>query len=411
MKNPLKKYFGPSTLVAAAFIGPGTVTVCTLAGVRSGYTLLWALLFSIIATIVLQEMTGRLGTVTRKGFGEAIRENLEHPLFRIAGILLVLSAILIGNIAYEGGNISGAVLGWEEFFIGFDISVFGTKVKLTSVIIGGIAFLVLFSGNFKKIVAVMTTLVGIMSIVFVTTAIVIQPDVPKILKGLFIPDATPDELLTVIALIGTTVVPYNLFLHASTVQERYNHVSKLSEMRVENAVGIILGGLISMCVVITSAAAADGSLAEVNSAADMAKQLEPLLGSWAKLFMSIGLFAAGITSAITAPLAAAYATSGILGWKDGIKDLRFRLVWITVLLAGVVFSSLSINPVQLIEFAQIANGVSLPVIAIFLLYIMNKPMVLGPNRNSSRQNILGIVVILVALLVGFRSLNAVFNFV
>jgi Mn2+/Fe2+ NRAMP family transporter len=410
MKNPFAKYFGPSTLVAAAFIGPGTVTVCTLAGVRSGYMLLWALLFSVIATIVLQEMTGRLGIITQKGFGEAIRENLGNPFLKFAGILMVLSAIVIGNIAYEGGNISGAVLGWEEFFVGLDLTVNGITIRLTSFIIGAIAFWLLFSGNFKRIVNVMTLLVGIMSVVFVTTAVVIQPDIAAIFKGLFIPQASTDEFLTVIALIGTTVVPYNLFLHASIVQERYKHFSQLPDMRVENAVGIILGGLISMCVVITSAAASDGSLAEVNSAADMATQLEPLLGTWARAFMGIGLFAAGITSAVTAPLAAAYTVKGVLGWSSNLKDPKFRLVWIVVLLAGVLFSAFSLNPVKLIEFAQVANGITLPVIAVFLLYIMNKPMLLGSNRNSTIQNILGVAVILVALLVGFRSLNSVFNF-
>lgn len=410
MNNPLKKYFGPSTLVAAAFIGPGTVTVCTLAGVRSGYVLLWALLFSIIATIVLQEMTGRLGIITQKGFGEAIREQLGHPILKIAGMLLVLSAIVVGNIAYEGGNISGAVLGWEEFFVGLDVSVSGFTIRLTSVLIGLIAFWLLFSGNFKRIVNVMTALVGIMSVVFVTTAIVIQPDLGAIFKGLFIPVATPDEFLTVIALIGTTVVPYNLFLHASTVQERYRSYSQLHEMRIENAVGIILGGLISICIVITSAAASDGSLSEINSASDMARQLEPLLGSWAKIFMGIGLFAAGITSAVTAPLAAAYATRGMFGWKNDLKDTKFRAVWMIVLFSGVIFSAVSFNPVQLIEFAQIANGITLPVIAIFLLFIMNKPMLLGSNRNSTGQNIMAVIVIAVALLVGFRSLNSVFNF-
>jgi Mn2+/Fe2+ NRAMP family transporter len=408
MNNPLKKYFGPSTLVAAAFIGPGTVTVCTLAGVRSGYMLLWALVFSIIATITLQEMTGRLGIVTRKGFGEAIREQLGHPILRVMGILLVMSAIVIGNIAYEGGNISGAVLGWEEFFIGLDLTINGLQLRLTSLLIGAVAFILLFSGNFKRIVNVMTILVGIMSIVFVTTAIVISPDISAILKGMFIPQASADEFLTVIALIGTTVVPYNLFLHASTVQERYSGYTELSDMRKENAVGIILGGLISICVVITSAAA-NGGLEEVNSAADMARQLEPLLGSWAKTFMGIGLFAAGITSAVTAPLAAAYATKGLLGWKGDLKDTKFRFIWILVLFTGVVFSAISYDPVKLIEFAQVANGITLPVIAIFLLYIMNKPLLLGSSRNSLRQNVLGVVVILVTLLVGFRSLNSVLN--
>lgn len=410
MNNPFRKYFGPSTLVAAAFIGPGTVTVCTLAGVRSGYVLLWALLFSVIATIVLQEMTGRLGIITRKGFGEAIREQLGNPVIRVMGIVLVFSAIVVGNIAYEGGNISGAVLGWEEFFIGLDFKINGQNIRLTSILIGAVAFWLLFSGNFKRIINVMTALVGVMSIVFVTTAVVIQPDMVAILRGLFIPTASADELLTVIALIGTTVVPYNLFLHASTVQERYSSFSQLSEMRVENAVGIILGGLISMCIVITSAAASDGSLGNINSAADMAAQLEPLLGSWAKTFMGIGLFAAGITSAVTAPLAAAYAARGMFGWKDDLKDVKFRVIWMLVLFTGVVFSAVSFNPVTLIEFAQIANGITLPVIAVFLLYIMNKPLLLGTNSNSTRQNIFGVIVILVAILIGFRSLNSVYNF-
>ncbi|MEX0720434.1 MAG: Nramp family divalent metal transporter [Balneolaceae bacterium] len=407
----LRKYFGPSTLVAAAFIGPGTVTVCTLAGVRSGYVLLWALLFSVIATIILQEMTGRLGLITRKGFGEAIRDEFKNPIARIISIILVLSAIVLGNAAYESGNISGAVLGWQEFFIDFDVTVNGYAISLTPFIIGGIAFWLLFAGSFKRILNFMIALVVVMSIVFVTTAIIIGPDLIAILKGLLIPVATPDELLTVIALIGTTVVPYNLFLHASTVQERYSRPSQLSDMRKENAVGIILGGIISMSVVITSAVAFSGEVVDVTSASVMATQLEPLLGNWASGFMGLGLFAAGISSAVTAPLAAAYAAKGILGWENGLRDIKFRTVWMFVLLMGVLFSSLSINPVQLIEFAQAANGILLPLIAIFLIYIMNKAVLLGTYRNSLLQNLMGAIVIIVAFLVGFRGLNSVFNFI
>ena len=114
----LKKYFGPSTLVTAAFIGPGTLTVCTLSGASFGYTLLWVLLFATIATIILQEMTARLGLITQKGLGEAIRSQIENSLARSVAVLLIFTAIIVGNAAYEAGNISGAVLGifwclWE----------------------------------------------------------------------------------------------------------------------------------------------------------------------------------------------------------------------------------------------------------------------------------------------------------
>ncbi|HAH51756.1 MAG TPA: manganese transporter, partial [Balneola sp.] len=184
---------------------------------------------------------------------------------------------------------------------------------------------------------------------------------------------------------------------------------QLSDLRKENMVAIILGGIISMCIVITSAATGNSEM-EVKNAADMAVQLEPLLGSWAKVFLGLGLVAAGISSAITAPLAAAFAAKGILGWDIDMKHPKFKTVWIIILTIGVLFSMLSYNPISIIQFAQVANGILLPLVAIFLIYIVNQKKVLGEYVNTTMQNILGIVVILVALLVGFRSLNSVFEF-
>jgi len=409
MKIPAIKYFGPSTLVTAAFIGPGTVTVCTLAGVNSGYTLLWALFFSVIATIVLQEMTARLGLITQSGFGEAIRSELKNPAVRIFVILLVLGAIVIGNAAYEGGNISGALLGWNEILPSVEYTVSGIEIRIVPLLIGGIAFWLLYSGNFKWIQNFLIGLVIIMSLVFLTTAIMIGPNLSEIIKGLLVPKASSEEILTVMALIGTTVVPYNLFLHASLVQQKYNKADQLSDLRYESIVAIVLGGLISMCIVITSAGSVDTGF-EVKNAADMAVQLEPILGSWSTYFLGLGLFAAGISSAITAPLAAAYAAKGILGWDKGMNSIKFKSVWMAILSVGVIFSMMNFNPVSIIQFAQIANGILLPLVAIFLLYIVNQKELLGDYANNRIQNILGIVVIAISLLIGFKSINSVFQF-
>ncbi len=409
MKEILSKYFGPSTLVTAAFIGPGTVTVCTLAGVRSGYMLLWAILFSVIATVILQEMAARLGVVTRNGFGEAIRKELTKPLMRILAVVLVLGAIVIGNAAYEGGNISGAVLGFNELFFNEGLHINGIYISASPIIIGGIAFTLLFIGNPKVIERGLIGLVITMSVVFLTTAFVSRPDFQEILRGLLIPTASADQFLTVIALIGTTVVPYNLFLHASIVQKKYTNVDQLNDLRKENATAVILGGIISMSIIITSAATIFGNR-EVNSAADMAVQLEPLLGSWSGYFLGAGLFAAGISSAITAPLAAAYAAKGILGWEEGLKSGKFRAVWMSILFIGVLFSMFGINPVQVIQFAQVANGVLLPLIAFFLLYLVNKKSLMGDFTNSVIQNVLGAVIVIVTILISMRSLNSVFQF-
>ena len=110
------KNIGPGPLVAAAFIGPGTVTLCTLAGVGFGYTLLWAMVLSIFATIVLQEMAARLGIIAQKGLSEVIRTEIKNPLLKTLTLILIISAIVIGNAAYEAGNISGGVLGLETIF-------------------------------------------------------------------------------------------------------------------------------------------------------------------------------------------------------------------------------------------------------------------------------------------------------
>ena len=98
------KNIGPGPLVAAAFIGPGTVTLCSIAGVNFGYALLWTMVLSIVATVVLQEMSARLGIVSQKGLAEIIRSEIKNPLFKIVAIILILSAIVIGNAAYEAGN-------------------------------------------------------------------------------------------------------------------------------------------------------------------------------------------------------------------------------------------------------------------------------------------------------------------
>lgn len=398
-------------MVTAAFIGPGTVTMCTLVGVRTGSVLLWALVFSVLATIVLQEMSARLGVVTRMGMGEALRERLPSGMVRWAALVLVFSAIVVGNAAYEGGNLSGAVLGLQAWLgDGSAVSGAGSAFPLSSLLpllMGGIAFGVLFSGRVKVIERVLVGLVGLMSIVFVSTMLLSSPDWAAVIRGLFVPGIPAGEVLLVVGLIGTTVVPYNLFLHASVVQERYAGAEDLADMRRENATAIILGGLISMSIVITSATNVQGS--GIQSAADMAQALEPLLGAWAKYVLGLGLFAAGISSAITAPLATAYAVKGILGWSDGLQDRRFRAVWMAILGVGVVSASAGFSPIGVIQFAQVANGLLLPTMAGVLWWLTSSKEVMGEHVNHRRVRVLGALVILVTLMLAARSLWSVFG--
>ena len=405
MKNIFKN-IGPGTLIAAAFIGPGTVTICTIAGVQFGFTLLWAMALSIVATIVLQEMAARLGLVSGNGLAENVKKEIRSPIVRVVAIILILSAILVGNAAYEAGNISGGVLGLQSVFSNANLAINDLKFNLWSWLIGAIAFILLYIGNYKVIERSLIGLVVIMSLSFLITAILTKPDLLEVLKGLFIPSFPEEGWLTIIALVGTTVVPYNLFLHASLVKEKWQGVESLRAARKDVYVSIVLGGLVSMAIIVCAAAI---QTTQVSNASDLAKGLEPLFGTFSKYFLSLGLFAAGITSAITAPLAAAYVAKGCFGWKKGLKGRKFRMVWIFILCLGILFSSIGFKPIEIIKFAQIANGLLLPIIAGFLLWVVNKQTVLGSYKNSKLQNFLGFLILIATVVLGSISLLKVFK--
>ncbi|MFO7998400.1 MAG: Nramp family divalent metal transporter [Bacteroidales bacterium] len=406
---------GPGALVTAAFIGPGTIATCSVAGARFGFALLWGLVFSVIATVVLQEMAARLGVMTQQGLGEALRKHFHKALPRAVTAILVISAIAIGNAAFEAGNILGATLGLESLGAVQEHASAGEATafagRLWVVLIGIITFVVLFSGSYKLIERVLVVLVILMSLTFFTTAIFVQPGMTAVLKGMFVPSIPDGALLAVVGLIGTTVVPYNLFLYASAVQKRFSHPSRLPEARRDITVSVILGGIISMAIVVSAAMAFYGNETSPSSGSDLALQLEPLLGSWSRYFIGVGLFSAGISSAITAPLAAAWATAGVLGWGDHMRSLRFRSIWFVILLAGLVFAVLGFRPIEVIIFAQAANGILLPVIAIYLLWVMNSKKVMGSHTNGWLSNILGTVVVMVTLMLSIRSLMTVFGII
>ena len=387
------KDVGPGVLIAAAFIGPGTVTLCTIAGASYGYSLLWALLLSIIATIVLQEMSLRIGLITNKGLAEVIRVSIKNKFINRLLILLILCSILIGNAAYEAGNITGASLGI--------IAIIGKEtLNYIPLLIGFIAFIILYIGDYKVLERSLIFLVITMSVSFMITAIMTKPDLFSLLDGLFMPKINSESLLVVLGLIGTTVVPYNLFLHSSLVKEKWNDISKLKTARIESFISIIIGGIVSMAIIITAASVSNDN---VKSVMDLAKGLEPLYGKFAIYFLGIGLFASGITSSITAPLAAAYVAKSCFGWSGSLKSFNFRIVWFFVLLIGVIVSLLKLNPIEVIKFAQFSNSLLLPIVAILLFWLINNKTIFKNSYSYKLQNILVIVIILITIILGAKG--------
>lgn len=394
-----KSSFGPGFLVAAAFIGPGTVTSCSLAGANFGYALLYALVFATATTIILQEMTGRLSLGSGRDLGQSLREFPVNPLTKLVFTILTLFAITLGCAAYEAGNIVGGSLGLEM--------ITSVPQKIWVTLISLVAILILSRRKHQFIERMLILLVFVMSVSFLATLILIKPDLPSILKGI-IPSFPTGSLMLTLALVGTTVVPYNLFLHSSAVREKWQSKKHLKDVRKDLMVSIILGGTISASIIMTSAVAFYEKGIVVEKGIQLAQQLKPLFGPFTNFLFGMGFFTAGMSSAITAPYAAAFASRGILGMKSGQRSWGFRMVWMAVILTGFLVAMADLNPLSVIIFAQVANGIILPVASVFLLIVLNDRKHMGELTNSLKQNIIGGIIILIVSLLGIWNIIKLF---
>jgi Mn2+/Fe2+ NRAMP family transporter len=380
------------SVIAAAFIGPGTVTTAARAGSDFGFTLAWALLFSTMACLVLQEAAGRITVLTGKELGQAVRMRFSSSR-RARWMPAALAAgVVLGCAAYEAGNLLGGVAGLR---LVVDVSPASATIAC-----GVIAAALLATGNTRWIARSLGALVALMGAAFLLTAIRLGPDLGELLSGLFMPRIPTGSTVLVLALVGTTVVPYNLFLGSAMARDH-----GLSEMRWGLALAIVGGGLISLGVLVVGSALG-GGLEYERLAAVLAERL----GSGAEWSLAVGLFGAGLTSAVTAPLAGAITARTLLGadgedWAE--SSWRYRGVWVGVLLVGVLFGATGVKPIPVIILAQAFNGLVLPLIAVFLWLTMNDLALLGKDGVNTRvQNLVMGAVVLTCVALGLRGLIA-----
>ena len=388
--------------MAAAFIGPGTITMCSIAGAQFKYGLIWALIVSILLTMFIQLTAIRIGLTTKNTLSNLIKDQFQSGLLKYTSILLIISAIFIGNSAYEAGNISGAVMGFELLF---GKSFQFNQINIFSILSGILALPLIIFGNNKVLEKILIILVLIMSFSFVFTVFIVGIDFNLLLSSSDLFSFSSESILTIAGLIGTTVVPYNIFLHVALVNNRWKSTKELRFANFDTIVSISIGGLISLCILLTAAGLNNS---DILNAVDLAYSLQPLYGDFSKYIVATGLLSAGLTSSITAPIAAAYVVCGCFGFSINRKSKLFKIIAVIVLLIGVIFSSIGFSPIEIIKFAQVTNGILLPLVVVFLLFLANNTRLLKNNTNNLFQNVLGLIVIGFCLLLCYRSVAKVF---
>ena len=398
------KHIGPATLVTAAFIGPGTVSVCALAGIEHTYGLIWVMIISLIMTLFLQELTARLAIVKQLDLTELVLVYLHrNKWIKISIISLIFLAIVIGNTAYEAGNLSGIniglrILSFDDLFISF----LGVRLNYAIIGITAIAFFILHLRSHKRIEKILMLLVGVLSLSFIVLAVLTTEDLGLLIEGIFHPKFPDKDPLIIAALIGTTVVPYNLFLHSALARQKWKSRKAIKSMRIDTFFAVVLGILVSICIIITTANISD-DLTDVNN---LGTALEPVLGPFSAYLMGIGFIAAGLTSAITAPLAAAFVINKLFGLNYETRSFAFKRLSYVILIIGCLVAALDLEPVQVIKLAQVANAIILPVIVMIILWLNRQ---IGQQRKSGPfYQLLGLVVLLISVFLSLSSFYKLF---
>jgi Mn2+/Fe2+ NRAMP family transporter len=352
------------SLIAAAFIGPGTVTTAAKAGSQGGWYYAPYVILAAGAGLLLMEMVARITLVSEQSLGQVLEERGRWLT------IICFGAVLLGCMAYQAGNLLGALSG---------IQLLVPVNRLWVLLLGAAAFAVLWKGDTRIIARALSAIVVLMGLVFVISAFLL------LFSGASLTGSSRVASATVIGLVGTTIVPYNFFLAAGLSKGQ-----SLGEMRLGLVSSFLVGGSITLSILLVGSVATS-----FTSFADLARTLDASLGGMSKVVLGFGLFAAGFSSAVTAPLAAALAGRELLGRKDLAltnTSFGFRIIWGGVLAVGLLVACLELDIISVIIAAQVANGLLLPFIAAIVLVMANERVLLGERVNTWWQNTAGMLV-------------------
>ncbi len=372
------------SVISAAFIGPGTVTTAVTAGSQFQTQLLWAVVFATIACIVLQEASARIVIASGLNFGQAIENKFGNKIgYWMKWI--VAGPVLLGCAAYEAGNILGAVSGSSILFEG--------DGRIYTIVFTVLAGYILWHGGSKWISTIMTVLVGMMGIAFLLLAVKGSFTFSELLKSSVIPSIPAGSEWITLGLVGTTIVPYNIFIGSAISK---GHTIPL--MRIGLTISVLIGGMITAWIML-----AGTRVGNFSSFGELATLFQNKMGVIGSLALGLGLFAAGFSSAITSPYAASLIASTVFGAeKKGI----IRLVWMSVLLTGFVFGISGIKPIPVILAVQAMNGLILPLLTYFLILIVNDSKVVPTrHRHSAWYDMVLLTILGTTLVIGFNNVD------
>lgn len=375
---------GPGLIATSAGNDAGGIATYSQAGAKFGYQLIWVMVILTVSFGVVQEMCARLGAATGRGLLDLIRER-----FGIAWALFAVVIILIAN---------GGVTVSEFVGIGAAMELLGVS-KYVAVPLGAVMiwYLVIF-GSYAKVEKILL-LMTLVFFAYPVAAFMAKPNWTEVARGAFVPTlkADPAYIFLVVGLLGTTITPYIQIFQQSSLVEKGVARRHYGSERIDAYVGAVFSNLMSVSMIIATAATLFVvGQHEIESAADAARALEPVVGSAARVLFGIGLLGATLLAGVVLPLATAYAVSEAFGMPKGVNlDFRrgrvFFSLFTALIVVGVVLALIPSIPVmQLLVGVQVLNGILLPIILVFILLLINDKHLTRELKNTRVNNALGV---------------------
>jgi NRAMP (natural resistance-associated macrophage protein)-like metal ion transporter len=367
---------GPGIITANVDNDAGGITTYSLAGAQFGTKLLWTLLPITLALIVVQEMSARMGAVTGKGLADLIREN-----FGVKLTFYLMITLLVANYGNTVSEFAGVAASLQLFGVSKFISV-----PLAAV---GIWFLVV-RGTYRVVERIFLV-ACVFYFVYPISAFLARPVWPQVLRDAVIPtrfELNSGYVGMLIALVGTTIAPWMQFYLQSSVVEKGIRKDRYWISRWDVIVGCIVTDVVAFFIIVACAATLFTHGVAIKDAADAARSLEPLAGRYAASLFAFGLLNASLFSAAILPLSTVYYVCEAFGWEAGVdkkwgEAKAFYAIYTAMLTLGAAVVLWPNFPlIQTMFVSQIANGIALPPVLIFMLLLVNKTSLMGDQVNS-----------------------------
>ncbi len=389
LKENLKS-LGPGFIIASVVLGPGSITVASRIGSEYGYSFLWVVVLAAFCMIIYTSMGARFGVSNNQSILQVIASKYGRWFSVIIGISSFLSAL-----SFQFGNNLGIGIAMKE--------ITGIDEHVWPIVFTVLAMILLFWAKnlYKVLEKLMMVLVMVMVLAFLINLILAKPNIGQLSLG-FVPLSLKVEHLEIIAaLVATTFALNGAIYQSYLVQEKGWKVSRLKKGMKDTYIGIFLLAFISAMVIITSAAALYPSGITVNSASDMAMQLESLFGNYAKIVFSFGLCAAAFSSLMVNAVMGGGLFADGLGMGRSMNEKMPKIFTSVILLVGMLVAVFFRgNIIYALILAQASSILAVPLIAIGLFLIVNNKKVMGKLKNTFWQNLFAILgFILICILV------------